>query len=219
MIQRRFEEDPSRDSELYHELPWFRPDPNIAELCEIADEYLTSRHLDLHRPPRDFDTQGPLRFTGSDHVYYSRIDQNNRQHVWNSVFLSDLPEDFSDLPIVEDLWQMFRECGDLCADRDYLYRNLFIYDIWNELPQHIDDHSRSAGFNLPLRGVQAPVEWATPDYVIFRSHTYVCATMINTSIIHGSTQSTGSRMFLSLTGFTQPFKQITENISIPEKFL
>ena len=207
-----------RDENLFYEMPWFRPDPDLTELCKLADTCLSKDYTDIHTPLREYpDAQGPFLMDG--HCYYVRNDQNQAQHIWNVVFLSELSEDYRDMQLVDDLCYMFKDSGDGHYCRDYVFDHIFICNIWGKLPLHSDAMDRSCAFNLPLRGFDSELEWTDHDGNTEGSLQYQTATLINTGMNHRSNTNCGSRLMLSMTGFTHPFTHVVNNLNIPEKFL
>ena len=181
----------------------FKTDLGI--INEIADKYLTPEYHDIQRCFTKDDqwlTQG-----------YTEYDDCR----WCMVYFSDIPEDLSDIPLISDLYDVFHVV-DSHNTPDLIYNSLFLFDIWGELPYHIDQPWRTCGFNIPLRGVQAPTSWRDPDtQEVIHTHDWQGPALINTEVPHGSPVNTGQRLFLSMGGFFQSLSKVTGVLRDSEK--
>ena len=172
-------------------------------LLELAEKYLIPDYHDCQDCIRD-DT---YNFQPG---YHERIDDLGASHRTCMLRLHKLPEDVSDLTIITDLCRLFKNTEKHC-NPDHVFQYLYFFNIAGVLPVHCD--LRTVGFNIPLSGVDAPVTWHDHNGVEIARYTYQGPTLINTQINHGSLSNTGDRLFLSLGGFSEPFKDICEAIS------
>ena len=185
----------------YHQSVDFSYDPE--PLLELADRYLIPEHQDC---------QDCIRDDGIEFLpgFFERIDEWGESHRTCMLRFRNIPEDLSSLRVISDICELFKNTP-RHHDPEYVYNNLYFFNIGGILPPHCD--LRTVGFNIPLRGVDAPVCWYDHNDIEIHQHTYSGPTLINTQIKHGSPTNTGDRLFLSLGGFTETFKEITEAIS------
>ena len=181
----------------------FKTDLGI--INEIADRYLSPEYRDLQRC-----------FTNDDDWLvkgYREYDDCR----WCMIYFSDLPEDYSDIPLISDLYDTFHVL-DSHNTRDLIYNSLFLFDIWGELPYHVDQPWRTCGFNIPLRGVQAPTSWRDPQTSeVIHTHDWQGPAIINTEVPHGSPVNTGQRLFLSMGGFFESLSAVKNHLKKAKK--
>ena len=99
--------------DLSFDLPNFEYDREL--LTEIADRYLTPEYTHIHRISA---VEGRLNCL---------------------LMLNDLPEDFSDLPVVADLAELFSSVGSQSGGIQEVYEHLFFFNIIDALEFHIDN--------------------------------------------------------------------------------
>ena len=201
--------------DLSFDLPGFEYD--IELLAEIADRYLTPEYHHLHR-------------ISAVEGRYNCL-----------MMLSDLPEDFSDLPLMADLAELFSSVKSQGGPKD-IYEHIFFFNIIDSLEFHIDNGEdyaadpsrglnnsgtayegphgptgRSFAFNLPIRGCEdAPTVWLDKfGGKIMHEHHWRGPAMISTEHVHGSPDNVGQRLFLSQGGFYESLRDV-KNLLIRE---
>ena len=199
--------------QLAFDLPNFEYDSVLLE--QIADYYLVPDHEDLCRK--------------------SHAEHNGEGHYSVLLHLEDLPEDFRHLKLLDDLMELFSSVESMKGTRDDFYRRIFFFNIVGPLEWHIDhtDHhdsgesrglvdngqafiqgphggvARSFGFNLPIKGCDAPTCWKDRfDGDIIHEHYYSGPALINTEEIHGVPDNQGQRLLLSVGGFWENLRDV-----------
>jgi hypothetical protein len=216
-------------TQYVYEMPWFKPDPTIPELCELADTYLDPEN-EIYSGVYGYanmdnvsgtSMEGKTKWNSEAYEYYMDNDDRGYSSAWNSIHLKDIPEDLSGLPIVDDLHYIFKDTGNKHVDRDFLFKNLFFLDVIGQLPPHTDPYHRSCSWMLPLRDVTHPLTWVKSlnDLTPIYEHTYTGACLTNSTEVHHSLTNSGHRLFLSMSGLSTPMRDIIFNINIPEKFI
>jgi hypothetical protein len=209
-------------------MSWFKPDPGIPELIALADEYMDPDN-EIYSGAYGYANMDNISGTvmenktnwNQEALEYHMEDDRGYQSAWNSIHLKDIPLDLKSLPIVDDLWYIFKDTGNKCSDRDFLFDNLFFIDVIDQLAPHTDPYHRSCSWMLPLRDVTAPLTWvkSLDDLTPIYEHTYTGACLTNSTVVHHSLTNSGHRLFLSMAGLTAPMRDIIFNINIPEKFI
>jgi hypothetical protein len=189
-------------SDLTCALPDFKYDHD--SLVQIADTYLTPEYRDLQICYTDDEA-----FPDNAYREYTHDSGYCR---WCMLFFKDLPEDFSELPLIQDIAELFSFC-DSQSTPEKVYENLFFFDIWGELPFHKDNPYRSFGFNIPIVGCSEPTQWWSEESnTLLHEADFSGPMMINTEVMHGCPANTGQRLFLSLDGFTESLSDVTQTL-------
>ena len=192
----------TQPEDLSCDVPDFYWDRQILE--HIADTYLTPEYRDLQQCYTDDDY---LPVSG-----YREYTTETEYCRWCMLFLKDLPEDFSDIQLVKDLAELF-SCCESQSTPEKVYNNLFLFDIWGELPYHIDNPPRSFGFNIPIKGCSEPTSWwCDQSDTMLHQADFSGAGMINTEVLHGCPGNTGQRLFLSLGRFYESLTDVRHTL-------
>ena len=168
----------------------FEPEP----IMEIADKYL------------DNATDGFKDSNGNYTTYASvgQVMEANGTSV-TSLYLRDLPVDFTNLKVLHDCVELFKNTPKH-NNFDHVYKYAQFFKIKGPLPPHVD--KRTCVFTIPLYGVDRPVYWFDDNNQVLEKYTYDGPSIINTSIKHGCMENEGERVFFQIGGFSEPFEEI-----------
>ena len=162
-------------------------------LTQIADSYM---HL----------SQDGFTDHSGKYVTYASVAEKLGANSYSvkSLYLKDIPDNFMELPLFEDLAKIFKRT----KEDIYKYAQYFI--IEGSLSPHVD--KRTAAFTIPLKGVDSPIVWYDADDNILDSYTYEGPTLIDTNTKHGALDNSNLRLHFQIGGFSKPFSEIVENL-------